>query len=95
MINCVKILIKSFFTYGACQNTAECRSLSSLRVILEIKKLRRGGVVMKEKMNHEALSLIASLLSEAFNREYESGEKDTYDYGKDMKKFYEQHTDRH
>lgn len=50
---------------------------------------------MKEKMNHEALSLIASLLSEAFNREYESGEKDTYDYGKDMKKFYEQHTDRH
>ena len=91
----MKILIKSFFTYGACQNPAECRSLSSLRVIFEIKKLRRGGVVMKEKMNHEALSLIASLLSEAFNREYESGEKDTYDYGKDMKKFYEQHTDRH
>lgn len=95
MINCVKILIKSFFTYGACQNPAECRSLSPLRGIFEIKKLRRGGVVIKEKMNLEAISLIASLLSEAFNREYESGEKDTYDYGKDMKKFYEQHTDRH
>lgn len=68
MINCVKILIKSLFMYGACQNPAECRSLSPLRVILEIKKLRRGGVVIKEKMNLEAISLIASLLSEAFNR---------------------------
>lgn len=28
------------------------------------------------------------MLSEVFNKEYESGEKDTYDYGKEMKKFY-------
>lgn len=38
--------------------------------------------------NLEALSCIASMLSEVFNKEYESGEKDTYDYGKEMKKFY-------
>ena len=48
MINCVKILIKSFFTYGECQNPAECRSLSPLRVILEIKKLRReSGIILQ------------------------------------------------
>ena len=35
--------------------------------------------------NLEALGLIAPMLSEAFNREYESGEKNTFDYGKDMK----------
>lgn len=44
----MKILIKSFFTYGACQNTAECRSLSPLRVIFEIKKLRReSGIILQ------------------------------------------------
>jgi hypothetical protein len=36
----------------------------------------------------EALGLIAPMLSEAFNIEYESGEKNTFDYGKDMKEFY-------
>lgn len=35
-----------------------------------------------------ALGLIAPMLSEAFNREYESGEKNTFDYGKNMKEFY-------
>ena len=38
--------------------------------------------------NLEALGLIAPMLSEAFNREYESGEKNTFDYGKDMKEFF-------
>ena len=38
--------------------------------------------------NLEALGLIATMLSEAFNKEYESGEKNTFDYGKDMKEFY-------
>ena len=48
MINCVKNLIKSFFTYGACQKTAKCRSLSPLRVIFEIKKLRReSGIILQ------------------------------------------------
>ena len=37
--------------------------------------------------NLETLGLIAPMLSEAFNREYESGEKNTFDYGKDMKEF--------
>lgn len=82
----MKILIKSFFTYGACQNTAECRSLSPLRVILEIKKLRRGGVVIKEKMNLEALSLIASLLSEAFNRVAERERGCIYEKNSEIKK---------
>ena len=38
--------------------------------------------------NLEALGLIAPMLSKAFNREYESGEKDTFDFGKDMRKYY-------
>lgn len=38
--------------------------------------------------NLEALSLIAPMLSEAFNREYEWGEKNLSEYGEDMRKFY-------
>lgn len=37
----------------------------------------------------KVLDLIAPLLSKAFNREYEWGEKDMEDYWKDMRKFYE------
>ncbi len=36
----------------------------------------------------KALGLIAPLLSKAFNREYEWGEKDMEDYGGDMREFY-------
>ena len=39
--------------------------------------------------NLEALGLIAPMLSKAFNREYEWGEKNICDYGKDMREFYE------
>lgn len=46
------------------------------------------GPDVKYQWNLEALGFIASMLKDAFNREYESGEKDTFDYGKDMKKFY-------
>ena len=40
--------------------------------------------------NLEALGLIAPMLSEAFNREYESGEKTLFDYADDMRQFYNQ-----
>ena len=36
----------------------------------------------------KALGLIAPLLSNAFNSEYEWGEKDMEDYGREMRKFY-------
>ena len=36
----------------------------------------------------EALGLIAPMLSKAFNREYEWGEKNIEDYGGDIRKFY-------
>jgi len=35
----------------------------------------------------EALGLIAPMLSKAFNREYEWGEKDMEDYGGEMRTF--------
>ena len=38
--------------------------------------------------NLEVLGLIAPMLSEAFNREYEWGEKDMDDYMGDMRKIY-------
>jgi len=38
--------------------------------------------------NLEVLGLIAPMLSEAFNREYERGEKDMDDYLNDMRKYY-------
>ena len=38
--------------------------------------------------NLEALGLITPMLSEAFNREYEWGDKTTFDYAEDMRKFY-------
>ena len=40
--------------------------------------------------NLEVLGLIAPMLAEAFNREYEFGEKTTFDYAEDMKEFYGQ-----
>ena len=36
----------------------------------------------------KALGLIAPLLSNAFNREYEWGEKDMEEYGREMRDFY-------
>ncbi len=39
--------------------------------------------------NLEVLGLIAPMLSEAFNSEYEWGDKDMNDYLNDMRKFYE------
>lgn len=38
--------------------------------------------------NLKTLGFVASMLSEAFNREYEYGEKDMYDYAEDMRKVY-------
>ncbi|WP_156003237.1 hypothetical protein [Treponema bryantii] len=38
--------------------------------------------------NLEALGLIASILSKAFNREYEWGEKAMEEYGGEMRNFY-------
>ena len=52
------------------------------------------GPDVQYQWNLEALGWIASMLAKAFNREYESGEKDTYDYGKDMKIHYEQQGNR-
>lgn len=46
------------------------------------------GPDVQYQWNLEALGLIAPMLSKAFNREYKSGKKDTFDYGKDMRKFY-------
>ena len=46
------------------------------------------GPDVQYQWNLEALGLIVPMLSKAFNREYESGEKNTFDYGKDMRKFY-------
>ena len=43
---------------------------------------------VRYQWNLEALGLIAPLLSKAFNREYEWGEKDMTDYGGEMRKFY-------
>lgn len=44
---------------------------------------------VRYQWNLEALGLIAPMLSKAFNREYEWGEKDIEDYGGEMRKFYE------
>ena len=43
---------------------------------------------VRYQWNLEALGLIASMLSKAFNREYEWGEKDMEDYGREMWTFY-------
>ncbi len=43
------------------------------------------GPDVQYQWNLEVLGLIAPMLSEAFNKEYEMGEKDISDYGKDMK----------
>jgi hypothetical protein len=48
----------------------------------------KPGPDVQYQWNLEVLGLIAPMISEAFNKEYESGEKTTYDYGKDMKEFY-------
>ena len=40
------------------------------------------------QMNLELLGLIAPMLKEAFNREYEWGDKDMDDYLDDMREFY-------
>ena len=40
------------------------------------------------QMNLELLGLIAPILKEAFNREYEWGNKDMDDYLNDMREFY-------
>ena len=47
------------------------------------------GPDVQYQWNLEDLGLIAPMLSEAFNREYESGEKTTFDYAEDMRKFFE------
>jgi hypothetical protein len=51
--------------------------------------MAKPGPDVHYQWNLEVLGLIAPMLSEAFNREYEWGEKNIIDYGKDMKKFYE------
>ena len=43
---------------------------------------------VRYQWNLEALGLIAPLLSKAFNREYEWGEKDIEEYGGEMREFY-------
>ena len=53
------------------------------------------GPDVQYQWNLEALGFIASMLSKAFNKEYETGDKVIFDYGKDMRQFYDQHTDRH
>ncbi len=40
------------------------------------------------QLNLELLGLIAPLLKEAFNREYEMGDKNMDDYLNDVRKFY-------
>ena len=47
------------------------------------------GPDVQYQWNLEALSCIASKLSEAFNRVYECGDKDMDDYLNDMRKIYE------
>ena len=51
--------------------------------------MAKPGPDVHYQWNLEVLGLIAPMLSEAFNSEYEWGEKNIIDYGKDMKKFYE------
>lgn len=46
------------------------------------------GPDVQYQWNLEALGFIASMLSKAFNKEYETGDKVIFDYGKDMKNFY-------
>ena len=48
----------------------------------------KPGPDVHYQWNLEVLGLIAPMLREAFNREYECGEKNIFDYGKDMKEFY-------
>ena len=46
------------------------------------------GPDVQYQWNLEALGFIASMLSKAFNKEYETGDKVIFDYGKDMKEFF-------
>ena len=48
----------------------------------------KPGPDVHYQWNLEVLGLIAPMLSEAFNREYEWGEKDIMDYGGDMRSCY-------
>ena len=48
----------------------------------------KPGPDVHYQWNLEALGLIAPMLSEAFNREYEWGEKGMEEYGVEMREFY-------
>ena len=48
----------------------------------------KPGPDVHYQWNLEALGLITPMLSKAFNREYEWGEKDITDYGREMREFY-------
>ena len=48
----------------------------------------KPGPDVHYQWNLEALGLIAPMLSEAFNREYEWGEKDISDFGREMRVFF-------
>ena len=48
----------------------------------------KPGPDVRYQWNLDALGLITPMLSEAFNREYEWGEKGMNEYGREMREFY-------